>query len=250
MPPQSATLYYTSFMTGKRGDVMNGTLYGVSVGPGDPELITLKAVRIINECEIIAVPRTKGENTLALEIVRNVCDISQKEILYLDFLMSEDRQVLQKRHNEIAGTLLPYLENGKNIAFLNIGDVSVYSTFSYIADIIKENGGQISVCAGVTSFCAAAAEMGEPLVQGKNPLVIMPSSCADFEKLLYADCTAVIMKSGRNSADIMDKLSKKGFSNINAVCDCGLDTQKIYRGMENIPDKCGYFTLFTAIKEK
>lgn len=229
---------------------MNGTLYGISVGPGDPELITLKAVRIINECEIIAVPRTRGENTLALEIVRNVCDISQKEILYLDFLMSEDRQILKKRHNEIAETLLPYLENGKNIAFLNIGDVSVYSTFSYITAIIRENGGQISVCAGVTSFCAAAAEMGEPLVQGKNPIVIMPSSCADFEKLLEADCTAVIMKSGRNSADIMDKLSQKGFDNINAVCDCGLATQKIYRGTENIPDKCGYFTLFTAVKEK
>ena len=250
MLPQFATHYYTSFMTGKRGDVMSGILYGVSVGPGDPELITLKAVRIIKECEVIAVPRTRGENTLALEIVRDVCDISQKEILYLDFLMSEDRQVLQKRHNEIAGTLLPYLENGKNIAFLNIGDVSVYSTFSYIADIIRENGGQISVCAGVTSFCAAAAEMREPLVQGKNPLVIMPSSCADFEKLLDTVCTAVIMKSGRDSADIKDKLSQKGFNNINAVCDCGLDTQKIYRGTENIPDKCGYFTLFTAVKEK
>lgn len=250
MQPQSATHYYTSFMTGKRGDVMSGTLYGVSVGPGDPELITLKAVRIINECEVIAVPRTKGENTLALEIVKSVCDISGKEIVYLDFLMSADKQVLQKRHNEIAGTLMPYLESEKNIAFLNIGDVSVYSTFSYIAAIIRENGGQISVCAGVTSFCAAAAEMGETLVQGKNPLVVMPSSCTDFEKLLDTDCTAVIMKSGRDSGDIREKLREKGFENINAVCDCGLETQKIYRGAEKIPDKCGYFTLFTAVKEK
>lgn len=237
-------------MTGKRGDVMSGTLYGVSVGPGDPELITLKAVRIINECGVIAVPRTKGENTLALEIVKDVCDISHKEIVYLDFLMSADKQVLQKRHNEIAGMLLPYLESGKDIAFLNIGDVSVYSTFSYIAAIIKENGVRISVCAGVTSFCAAAAEMREPLVQGKNPLVVMPSSCTDFDKLLESDCTAVIMKSGRDSGDIREKLCKKGFENVNAVCDCGLDTQKIYRGVENIPDKCGYFTLFTAVKEK
>lgn len=250
MQPQSAMLYYISFMTGKRGDVMIGTLYGVSVGPGDPELLTLKAVRIINECEIIAVPRTKGENTLALEIVSNVCDISHKEILYLDFLMSADKQVLRKRHNEIARMLLPYLEIGKNIAFLNIGDISVYSTFSYIAAVIKERGGRISVCAGVTSFCAAAAEMGESLVQGKNPLVVMPSSCADFEKLLDTDCTVVIMKSGRDSADIREKLREKGFDKVNAVCDCGLETQKIYRGAENIPDKCGYFTLFIAAKEK
>ena len=73
---------------------MNGILYGVSIGSGDPELITLKAVRIINYCDIIAVPRTRGENTLALDIVKKICCTDNKEIIYLDFLMTRDINLL------------------------------------------------------------------------------------------------------------------------------------------------------------
>lgn len=110
-------------------------LYGVSVGPGDPELITLKAVRLIKECPVLAVPRTKGENTLALSIVKQAADIRGKEIVYTDFPMTRDKEVLDKNYDRIAGLLAEYLEKGQNVAMLNIGDISIYSTF-----LMWENG--------------------------------------------------------------------------------------------------------------
>ena len=111
-----------------------GVLYGVSVGPGDPELITLKAVRLIKECPVLAVPRTKGENTLALSIVKQAADIRGKEIVYTDFSMTRDKEVLNKNYDRIAGLLAEYLEKGQNVAMLNIGDISIYSTFSYVGE--------------------------------------------------------------------------------------------------------------------
>lgn len=218
---------------------MNGILYGVSVGSGDPGLITLKAVRIINSCDIIAVPRTKGENTLALDIVRKVCCTDEKEILYLDFLMTRDTNLLERRHRELAEELFPYLKSGKNIAFISIGDISVYSTFSYISDIVEKLGFDVEICAGVTSFCAVSARLKRPLVLGNNPLIIMPSSCDDFESLSQYNCTRVIMKSGKNISELREKLD----GNIFTAENCGLSDEKIYNG---IPEKSGYFTTIIA----
>lgn len=228
---------------------MNGILYGVSVGPGDPELMTLKAVRIIKNCEVIAVPRTKKENALALEIARQSCDISDKEILYLDFLMSKDRDLLNRQHQKIAAQLYPYLKKGKSIAFLNIGDVSVYSTFSYIAELVENKGFDVEICAGVTSFCAVAAKVKSPLVQGKNPLIILPSNCADFDYLLDCDGTKVIMKSGSSTAAIKNKLAERNLNNTYAVCNCGHSDETIHPNLDSIPDECGYFTTIVSIKD-
>jgi len=221
---------------------MNGILYGVSVGSGDPELLTLKAVRIINSCSIIAVPRTHGENTLALDIVKQVCSLSNKEILYLDFLMSHDRNLLENRHRKLAEKIIPYLEAGKNTAFISIGDISVYSTFSYISDIIVKSGFECEVCPGITSFCAVSARIKKPLVLGNNPLIIMPSSCDDFESLSKYNCTRVIMKSGRNTSKLRESLGE----NVFAVENCGLPDEKIYNG---IPEESGYFTTIIAERD-
>jgi len=218
---------------------MNGILYGVSAGPGDPELLTLKAVRIINSCDVIAVPRTKGENTFALDIVKQVCSINDKEILYLDFLMSRDKNLLERRHAETAGKIISCLESGKNTAFISIGDISVYSTFSYISDIVIKSGFDVEICSGVTSFCAVSAKLKRPLVLGNKPFIIMPSSCDEFESLSKYNCTRVIMKSGSDISNLNGRLD----GNIYTVENCGLPDEKIYRG---IPEKCGYFTTVIA----
>ena len=224
---------------------MKGILYGVSVGPGDPELITLKAVKIINSCEVIAVPRTKGENTLALDIAAKSCSISEKEILYLDFVMTNDRGLLKRQHEIIADKLCTYLESSKDIAFLNIGDVSVYSTFSYIAAIVSERGFVSKMCSGVTSFCAAASAINTPLVQGNESLVILPASCSEFDSFISSSGTTVIMKSGRELSRIKSKLPENSY----AVCSCGLEHERIYKNKESIPDNCGYFTTIISKKQ-
>ena len=221
---------------------MNGILYGVSTGSGEPELITLKAVRIINSCDIIAVPRTNNENTLAFDIVKKTCSINEKEIIYLDFLMTRDTNLLERRHNELAEKLFPYLESGKKIAFISIGDISVYSTFSYIADIVMKAGFEVEICAGVTSFCAVSAKLKKPLALGKNPFIVMPSSCDDFDSLSKYRCTRVVMKSGKNISELSEKLEGDIFS----VENCGLSDEKIYKG---IPENSGYFTTVIAMPD-
>lgn len=217
---------------------MKGKLYGVSTGPGDPELMTLKAVSIIEKCGVIAAPVTHGEKRAALSIVEKVCDLEGKIILDLPFAMSRDKTVLDKSHNAAADMIIPYLDSGISAAFVCIGDISVYSTFSYISRIVCERGYETEVCAGVTSFCAAAAAVGEPLVLGNEPLIVIPAGNGDLDNLCSLTGTKVIMKSGRSIAEIKEKL--KGRKTY-AVENCGYEDQRIYNSIDEIDDG-KYFT--------
>ena len=200
---------------------MNGKLFGIGTGPGDPQLMTLKAVHIINDCDVIAAPRTSGKNTAALDIASQVCDMSRKEIIYMDFTMGgADADEL---HKKAADNICKALSEGKNVAFLTIGDITVYSTFSYIAEIVERRGHETELCPGVTSFCAAAAAAKRSLTEKDSPLVVIPSSCGDIDSLLDIRGTRVIMKSGRKIAGVKKLLAEKGMTaSTYAVCNCGL----------------------------
>lgn len=222
---------------------MAGTLYGVSVGPGDPQLMTLKAVSLIGQCQVIAVPKTKGENSMALSIAEQVCDMSDKQILTIDFPMSKDQAVLEENYKRAAELCISHLEKNQNIACLNIGDISVYSTFSYVAQIVQKEGFTVENCPGITSFCAAAAAVGKPLVQGKEALLVMPVDTPDFETLLDAEGTRVIMKSSRRLEQAADRLKSFDFY---AVENCGMENQKIYADVDDMIENSGYFTTIVA----
>ena len=176
---------------------MNGKFYGVSVGPGDPELITVKAVNTIKKCSIIIVPQTKNENMLALSIAQKSVDMTDKLIVPIKFLMSHDIEKTQENHKRSAETIMEYLRQGHDVAMLNIGDISIYSTCSYILNIIEKNGFETEVCAGVPSFCAAAARLKKPLVSRKEVLVVAPGYTDELESLMSVNGTKVIMKSGK-----------------------------------------------------
>lgn len=216
---------------------MNGKLYGVSVGSGDPELITLKAVRIIGECDVIAVPSTRGGSSLALSIASGAVDLSGKEIIRLDFSMSkdDDKENFAAADEQISG----YLSAGKDVAMLCLGDVSVYSTFSYISYIIVKKGFETVFCPGVTSFSSASARLGNDLVKGDIPLVIIPAGCENFDELIRLKGTKIIMKTGGRMSFIKNRLSGM---DVSAVENCGLSEEKIYFSLDEIPDSCGYFT--------
>lgn len=222
---------------------MMGKLYGVSVGSGDPELITLKAVRIIEKCRVIAVPRTKGENTLALSIAEKAVDLSDRKIIYIDFPMVRDRKILDENYERIADIICREL-NENDVAFLNIGDISIYSTFSYIAERVEARGFETEICAGVTSFCAVSALVGKPLVKENQPLHIIPyNKITDSD---FSDGTYVIMKCGKNVHELTEILRKKKL-NFYAVENCGLDGEHIYNNIDEM-EHCGYFTVFVVKK--
>lgn len=146
---------------------MTGTFYGVSVGPGNPELLTLQAVRLLRQCPVLAAPQTASGQMLALDIARRALgsELDCKTILPLQFAMSRDAAVLRASHETAASAVRPFLDAGQDVAMLNLGDVSmlnlgdvsIYATFGYLQEILQAQGYATAMAAGVPSFCAAAA---------------------------------------------------------------------------------------------
>ena len=219
-----------------------GILYGVSTGPGDPELMTIKAVRCLERCEVIAAPRTRGRNSMALDIVKRIIDIDNKVIIYLDFTMSKDKSILFESHKKEAALIEEYLQKGIDVAMLNIGDAALYGPFGYIRDIVEMDGYKTNTIAGVTSFSAVAAELGQSLTEAQKPLTIIPGAYGQVENLLGQDGTKVIMKSGRALSEVKKILADKNMiEEASMVANCGLDNQRVYQNISQSADDEGYF---------
>jgi precorrin-2/cobalt-factor-2 C20-methyltransferase len=230
-------------------DKKKGITYGVGVGPGDPELMTLKACRLIRESEVIAVPGKSFRDAVAYKIAaKAVPEIEKKEILAIDMPMVKDREVLEKSHRLAADTIEKHLDEGKNVVYLTLGDSTVYCTFTYLQAIMEEDGYETELVPGITSFCAAAARVGIPLCEWNEPLHVMPA----LHKLgddLSLPGNYVLMKSGSHMAEVKEILRKSG-RDVNVVENCGMPNEKVYRGVDEIPDEAGYFSLIIAKEDE
>ena len=112
---------------------MKGTLYGIGVGPGDPELLTLKALRLIKEADVIALPGEEPKETVAYKIVEGAYpELSEKTLLPVPMPMTKAPELLEKYHSEGTALVKKVLDEGKNVAFLTLGDPTVYSTYIYV----------------------------------------------------------------------------------------------------------------------
>ncbi len=221
------------------------TFFGVSVGPGDPELLTLKALRVLEQCPVIATPRTKGGRTLALDIARQVVDLTGKEILPLSFTMSRDPAQLQAAHAQAAAQVESHLAAGRHVAMLNLGDVSIYASFAYLADILAGKGYPVEMIPGVPSFCAVAARLGESLTRWDQPLHILPATSPGWESALNLPGTKVLMKSGKSIPSLQKALAERAeqpeLPSASMVVDCGLPTEQVCRNLIDAPSEPGYF---------
>lgn len=213
--------------------------YGVSVGPGDPELMTIKAVKALEACNIIIAPRTHKGNTLALDIAKSIVDFSNKTIVFADFKMSKNDDENNKSHKVIANIIRGYLIAGDNVAMLSIGDISLYSTFSYILNMLKDEF-ECQIIAGVTSFSACAGTAKRSLTNMKEPLMIIPASFTDIDSVIKLNGTKVIMKSGKKLEEVITKLNSNNIDYV-VVQDCGLESENIvYKNSGKLIDS--YFT--------
>ena len=230
--------------------LQKGTFYGVSVGPGDPELMTLKAVRVLENTHVIATPQTTGKNTLAYDIATQAVDLSKKEMLIFPFLMARDYDKMQENHKETARIIKQRLDNGEDVAMLNLGDVSVYSSFSYIMDILMAEGYEVQMIPGVTSFCAVASRLQMSLTTMNKPLHIIPAASMDDEQALALSGTKVIMKSGTSLDSVRSLLVEKGVADqAKLVQNCGLPNENVAHDIMKAPADISYFTTI-VIKEK
>lgn len=229
---------------------MSGKLFGVGVGPGDPELLTLKALRVISEADIIAVPKTDGQTITALNIAQAVSDLSDKEIVEVYMPMTREEAVLIENHQKGAGELIQRLADGNNIAFLTLGDPSIYSTYIYLHRQVLEAGFEAQLIPGVPSFCAVAARLNDGLCIGAEPLHIIPASYKGLSDYLEWQGTKILMKSGEAFANVRMSLEERGLlSNSTMVERCGMEGEKVYADLNEVETKTSYFTII-VVKDK
>lgn len=185
-----------------------GKIYGVSTGPGDPELMTLKAVRVIRSAQVIALPHERKEACAAYQIaVQAEPEIEEKECLLIPMPMTKDPEILEASHQTGAGQIQAYLAQGKDVALLTLGDVSVYSTCWYLYQRLRRMGEEGELISGVPSFCAAAARLDRALVSGSQQLHILPASYS-LEESLRLPGVKVLMKAGRQLGAVKEQLRK------------------------------------------
>ncbi len=224
---------------------MRGMLYGVGVGPGDPELMTLKAVRMIREADVVAVPGERAKDTVAYQIaVQAVPELEAKELLAIYMPMTHDRAKMQENHQKGAKLLEKMLDDGKNVVFLTLGDPTIYSTFSYLQRIVEGDGYATGCVSGIPSFCATAARINEPLVEWNEALHIVPAvHRAETETI--GSGNYVFMKSGRKIGKVKELLAQTG-KQVFMVENCGTENEHVYRKIEELPEEAGYYSLIIA----
>ncbi|OPA77712.1 precorrin-2 C(20)-methyltransferase [Paenibacillus selenitireducens] len=175
-----------------------GTLYGVGVGPGDPELVTVKAFRILKQSPIIAYPRKmRGSKSYALKITELYVDTEQKEMLGLTFPMTKDKETLDREWNKTIEAVWQGIQAGKDVAFVTEGDPMIYSTYIHLMRLMKEQHPEVEVISipGISSINASASRLGIPLADGDDQIAIVPATdqSSDMRKALEEhDCVVFI----------------------------------------------------------
>lgn len=229
-----------------------GTLYGIGVGPGDPDLITMKAVKAMMDVDVIfTASSSKNSFSLAVEIARpHLPEGVAVEIL--PFPMTSEQGVTTKAWKENADRIAEVLSTGKNAAFLTLGDPLTYSTFGYILQYMKTDHADCSVVTipGITSFQAAAARINTPLVEAEESLVITSGAYGGehVRRVAASSENVVLLKAYKNVEDITDALSDSGLlANSCAIKKCGREGEEIIWNISDLKAvKPDYWTLVIA----
>ena len=219
----------------------HGKLYGVGVGPGDKELLTLKALRVLKEADIVMIPVTKNGGRIAYDIVSEY--LEGKTVIETKSPMTKDYTKLRENYEKIAEEVEKYIQDGKKVAFITIGDPTIYSTYMQLHEIVKNHGFETEIIPGVTSFCAAAAELGMSLCERDEVLTVIPSSYKDVREGINRAGTKVLMKANSAILDVRDVLKAEGkLDQAVMVEKCGMSDQKIYRDLNELEEQTSYFS--------
>lgn len=233
------------------------TLYVIGIGPGDPELLTLKALRILKEVPVVFVPKGKEEGTsLALSIVRRVVDLKNKEIRELHFPMvktkDRDSETLLKRWDSLSQELIGIIKENDAV-FLTLGDPCLYSTFFYLYDRLYElmPSLTIEIIPGVSSINASASRAGISLGLANEKIAIIPTNYEDFDdSYIKKFDTIVFIKVDRVFERLRDFLSKHGLlKNSIYISRVFMDDEKIIRDLSEVKkEDLNYFSMVITTK--
>ena len=226
-----------------------GILYGVSVGTGDPELITIKGLRILQNSPVVAFPAGIGHKPgIAAQIVADWLK-PQQQTLILDFPYVQDLTVLTQAWRQAATEVWQYLANNQDVAFACEGDVSFYSTFTYLAEHLQEMYPQVQIktVPGVTSPMAAAAALGIPLTIRDQRLVVLPAlySVSELENALQWADVIVLLKVSSVYAQVWQILAEHNLLTKAMVVErASFPDQVVYQDLSDRPHlNLSYFSL-------
>jgi len=236
-------------------DIMNkkaGILYGIGVGPGDPDLITIKAAKILNQVDIVfAAASTKNNHSLAVNIASEHIPDSTT-VKTLRFPMTSDKNETRRAWKEHAHTIIGELEQGRNVAFLTLGDSMTYSTYGYILKHVQTLAPHLEAqtVPGITSYQAAAARLNTPLVEGEESLMVVSGVKGGnrLRELNGKPENVVFLKAYRNVPDIKAAIDESGkYPNCVGVKSCGQSSEEIIKDIEELSQrKPDYWTLIIS----
>ncbi len=229
-----------------------GTLYGIGVGPGDPDLITMKAVKAMRDVDIIfTASSAKNSFSLAVDIARPHLP-EGVDVEILPFPMTNEQEVTTKAWKANADRIAEVLATGKNAAFLTLGDPLLYSTFGYILQYMKADHAEcpLVTISGITSFQAAAARINTPLVEAEESLVITSGAYGGehIRRVASSSENVVLLKAYKNVDDIADALADSGLLDHScAIKKCGREGEEIIWNVSDLREiKPDYWTLILA----
>ncbi len=207
-------------------DNMTGKLYGIGVGPGDLGLLTIRAKKILENIDVVCAPMAKrGRPCIALKIAERVFG-SDVEVITLHFPMEKDHAILDRYWDNAAAEIYSKLSEGKDVAFVSLGDPTFYSTYNYVLKKIKERylDVEIETVPGISSPMACMADMDNPLVEGDEKLAVIPAEYGleGLEETVKTFDTVVLMKVSRSFDSILETLERLGLADRAVVVSrCG-----------------------------
>lgn len=223
-----------------------GIFYSVGIGPGDPDLITIKAIENIKSSDIIALPDSGAKENLAFKISEKF--LKDKKVIYIEMPMIRDKEKFSLYHKKAVDKIKSYLDCNKSVSFLTLGDPTIYSTPMYIHKKLKNEAYITKIIPGVTSFCAAASSLDVSLVEGSEPLFIIPASYEGTSELLKLRGNKILMKSGKKLEEVLEYY-KTSNDTVMMVENATLENEKIYYSVDEIDKSAGYFSV-VVVKEE
>ena len=232
-----------------------GTLYGVGVGPGDPELITLKAIKILKRVAVVfAAASPKNSHSLAEKIVSSHLN-EAVPIVRLDFPMTRDKEKLNAAWRINAEKVIETLKTGRDAALITLGDPLTYSTFGYLMRTVKETAPEtsIKIIPGITSYQAGSASAGWVLAEGEESFTVISGALGaeKLKKVIDHTDKVVMLKVYRNYKEILDTLNQLDLTSRSVLISrCGLDEQEIVCDVKDRSDEVPPYLSLLLIKKK
>lgn len=239
-----------------------GRLYLVGIGPGDPELITCKAVRILEQTNVWAAPKAKDEgSSSALEIAAAMVSATGKTVLELCFSMKKIRLGCEpdaeaaQAWQEAAQTVLAQLEQGHDVAFPTLGDPGLYSTAFYLLATLRELRPDlpVTIVPGITAMSACSAQVGSPLGLGDDVLTVVPAAFDDarLRHILQTSDAVVLMKMFRQLPRLLALLDELGLTDKAVLVErCSMADQRMYRDIREAAGRDLHYFSTLIVRKK